>query len=109
MAGLLSRKWILLGAAVVAAAAAAWLLAGGSSGGAGRYSAELASCQDRINGDAQWPAFIEFVDGTVWVKGDAERLEIGGKVRLLNGAGRPTGFAYACVVRKGQVVQANLT
>jgi hypothetical protein len=77
----------------------------GRTGGPDAYDTELSTCQGMLDQALQNPQ-KEFIDGTVWYSGDANRLSIGGQFRTEQYGGRLQ--QYECLVVNGMVVAINV-
>ncbi len=99
-------KIVIAAVTLVASAAAVWALWFRDSvgEGAGAFTAELELCRSRLEQDLQHVP-LEYLEATVWHRGTAAELHIGGMARLLGGdRRRPQGFAYECLARAGRIL-----
>ena len=93
--------------ALVVVVWAVWPSGSGVQAGPGPFTEELLLCRELLDDDIQ---HIDqtYLEATVWHKGDAAELRIGGKVQVLGDDGRPATYDYECLSRNRRIIRMDI-
>ena len=75
--------------------------------GPGAFAEELLLCRELLDQEIQHIP-QEYLEATVWHRGDAAELRIGGKVQLDGDDGRPAIHSYECLSRNVRVIRVDV-
>ena len=86
---------------------AVWPSSGRVQAGPGPFAEELLLCRELLDQEIQHIDQV-YLEATVWHRGDAAELRIGGKVQLQGDNGRPAIHSYECLSRNVRVIRVDI-